>query len=219
MPLSLLLLSSLSSPALAGPCTYGGRPADFVRCLNDELTVHADILDEHADELATKATEAVRFIPITNVHPTGASAGFHHLTNNSDGGATHWQVSSDDTIERVVRFVVAYVSESGILAVGRGDLVDALRRPESFGVASLSCPCPFTALCNLQDNLGSVPSPRPRADVGEGGRLVRRLGEAGAALPGRPADRGLEHRPVEEAQARPEAAADAPGGWLALVSG
>ncbi len=54
---------------------------------------------------------------------------------------------------RILRFVVAYVSESGITSIGDELLVSALQQPESFGLASLSCACGFAPLVGLQAKL------------------------------------------------------------------
>jgi hypothetical protein len=50
----------------------------------------------------------------------------------------------------VLRFVIAYVSDSGITSIGQELLADALRQPDSFGVASLSCSCGFAPFVGLQ---------------------------------------------------------------------
>ncbi|MBL4844164.1 MAG: hypothetical protein JKY65_01450 [Planctomycetes bacterium] len=54
---------------------------------------------------------------------------------------------------RVLRFVIAYVSDSGITSIGQELLVAALQQPDSFGVASLSCSCGFKPFVNLQAQL------------------------------------------------------------------
>ncbi|EDM77767.1 hypothetical protein PPSIR1_38334 [Plesiocystis pacifica SIR-1] len=54
---------------------------------------------------------------------------------------------------RVLRFVIAYVSESGLAAIGSDLLAAALKQPGSFGLASLSCACGFTPLVGLQTML------------------------------------------------------------------
>lgn len=51
---------------------------------------------------------------------------------------------------RVLRFVIAYVSDSGITSIGEELLAGALQQPDSFGVASLSCSCGFAPFVGLQ---------------------------------------------------------------------
>jgi len=50
----------------------------------------------------------------------------------------------------VLRFVIAYVSDSGISSIGQELLAAALQQPDSFGVASLSCSCGFAPFVGLQ---------------------------------------------------------------------
>lgn len=52
------------------------------------------------------------------------------------------------------RFLVAYISDAGINAIGRRLLVDALGKAGSFGVGSLSCSCGFEPLLGLQESIG-----------------------------------------------------------------
>ena len=54
---------------------------------------------------------------------------------------------------KLVRFVVAYVSEPGLESIGMELLAQALKNPHSFGVASLSCSCGFQPLLKLQMHL------------------------------------------------------------------
>ena len=59
----------------------------------------------------------------------------------------------------ILRFVVAYVADSGTRAIGLKLLAGALQHNASFGVASLSCACGFEALLKLQNLVGTD---RPR---------------------------------------------------------
>ena len=60
------------------------------------------------------------------------------------------QLQQDLQDARVLRFVVAYVSDSGITSIGQELLAAALQQPASFGVASLSCSCGFAPFVGLQ---------------------------------------------------------------------
>lgn len=53
----------------------------------------------------------------------------------------------------LVRFLVAYVSDAGLRAIGSSLLLARLRHSESFGVASISCSCGYKPLLNLQARL------------------------------------------------------------------
>jgi hypothetical protein len=55
----------------------------------------------------------------------------------------------------ILRFVVAYVADSGTRAIGLKLLAGALQDPASLGVASLSCACGFEALLKLQNLVGT----------------------------------------------------------------
>jgi hypothetical protein len=55
----------------------------------------------------------------------------------------------------ILRFVVAYVADSGTRAIGLKLLATALQHPSSLGVASLSCACGFEALLKLQNLVGT----------------------------------------------------------------
>ena len=57
---------------------------------------------------------------------------------------------------KVCRFLVAYVSSGGIDSINRPVLINALRDPRSFGVASLSCSCKYEPLLRVQDDLTDV---------------------------------------------------------------
>ena len=57
---------------------------------------------------------------------------------------------------KICRFLVAYVSGGGIDSINRPVLINALRDPRSFGVASLSCSCKYEPLLKLQDDLADV---------------------------------------------------------------
>ena len=52
------------------------------------------------------------------------------------------------------RFLVAYISESGLQTLNRAALVQSLRHEQSFGVGSLSCACGYTPLLKLQRDVG-----------------------------------------------------------------
>lgn len=82
-------------------------------------------------------------------------------------------------------------------------LLLARRRPDPAGLQPRNVCFPLSVDAFLEGDCG----------------VVKRLGGSGAALPGRPAHRGHEHRPGEEAQARPEAAGDAAGGRPLVSSG
>jgi hypothetical protein len=56
---------------------------------------------------------------------------------------------------RICRFLIAYVSEDGLLSLGRGPLINALRDDHSFGVSSLTCACGYSPLLGLQVQLGN----------------------------------------------------------------
>lgn len=60
------------------------------------------------------------------------------------------QLRQDLQGARILRFVIAYVSDSGITSIGQDLLAAALRQPDSFGVASLSCSCGFAPFVGLQ---------------------------------------------------------------------
>ncbi len=60
------------------------------------------------------------------------------------------QLRHDLQDARVLRFVIAYVSDGGLTSIGQELLVAALQQPESFGVASLSCSCGFEPFVGLQ---------------------------------------------------------------------
>lgn len=64
------------------------------------------------------------------------------------------RLAADVKDASVLRFLVAYVNDGGIDAIGRHSLLKALRNVNSFGVASLSCSCGFTPLLRLQRELG-----------------------------------------------------------------
>lgn len=51
---------------------------------------------------------------------------------------------------QVLRFVIAYVADSGLTSIGHELLAAALQRHDSFGMASLSCACGFAPLLGLQ---------------------------------------------------------------------
>ncbi len=51
---------------------------------------------------------------------------------------------------RVCRFLVAYISESGIESIGRQLLIQALSDQRSFGTASISCSCGYEPMIDLQ---------------------------------------------------------------------
>lgn len=53
----------------------------------------------------------------------------------------------------VCRFLVAYISESGVDQIGRGRLCRALDNAHSFGVGSISCACGYEPLMELQKHL------------------------------------------------------------------
>jgi hypothetical protein len=53
------------------------------------------------------------------------------------------------------RFLVAYVSLTGLNAINRPVLIKPLRDPRSFGIASLSCSCGYEPLIKLQNELGA----------------------------------------------------------------
>lgn len=57
---------------------------------------------------------------------------------------------------KVCRFLVAYVSGAGVDSINRPVLLNALRDPRSFGVASLSCSCKYEPLLKVQDDLADV---------------------------------------------------------------
>lgn len=70
----------------------------------------------------------------------------------TDGEYTR-RLEQDLATAELVRFVMAYVSDVGLAALGRDRLRDVLLDPRSFGVASMSCACHFSALCDLQDEV------------------------------------------------------------------
>jgi hypothetical protein len=53
----------------------------------------------------------------------------------------------------VCRFLVAYISDSGLTSIGYDQLVRVLRSEESFGVGSLTCACGYEPLLRLQGRL------------------------------------------------------------------
>ena len=55
----------------------------------------------------------------------------------------------------VCRFLVAYISSSGITRIGVNRLCDVLENDLSFGVGSISCVCGFEPLMELQQNLST----------------------------------------------------------------
>jgi hypothetical protein len=75
------------------------------------------------------------------------------LSSQLVGEAYRQRLREDLERASVCRFLVAYVSSSGIRAVGIPPLVRALQDPRSFGIASLSCICGYEALLDLQASL------------------------------------------------------------------
>ena len=63
------------------------------------------------------------------------------------------QLQLDLARAKVCRFLVAYISLEGLDSIGRHLLTRALRDPQSFGVASLSCSCGYEPLLKLQRDL------------------------------------------------------------------
>lgn len=59
---------------------------------------------------------------------------------------------------KVLRFVMAYVTTSGLDALGVDRLAAALRGDQSLGVASLACACGFDPLLQLQERVGREPA-------------------------------------------------------------
>lgn len=55
----------------------------------------------------------------------------------------------------VCRFLVAYISQEGLNKINRPLLLRVLRDQRSFGIGSMSCPCSYEPLLNLQSELGS----------------------------------------------------------------
>jgi hypothetical protein len=64
------------------------------------------------------------------------------------------QLQQDLARATVCRFLVAYISGSGIDSIGRHLLKRVLGEPRSFGVGSLSCSCGYKPLLQLQRELG-----------------------------------------------------------------
>ena len=54
----------------------------------------------------------------------------------------------------VCRFLVAYISETGLASLDRSSLRQALGHKDSFGVGTISCACGYKPLLNLQSELG-----------------------------------------------------------------
>lgn len=52
------------------------------------------------------------------------------------------------------RFLVAYISQEGLNKINRPLLVRVLRDDRSFGIGTISCPCGYEPLLNLQSELG-----------------------------------------------------------------
>ncbi len=75
------------------------------------------------------------------------------LSSQLVGEAYRQRLREDLERASVCRFLVAYVSSSGIHAVGTEQLARALRDPRSFGIASLSCVCGYEPLLDLQASL------------------------------------------------------------------
>src|SRR5439155_337709 len=72
------------------------------------------------------------------------------LSNELVGDAYRERLQDDLDRAVICRFLIAYISESGIDSLGHERLARALRDPRSFGTASLSCVCGFEPLLSLQ---------------------------------------------------------------------
>ena len=79
---------------------------------------------------------------------------FFSETLTSDALVRRLQVDLRDCL--MCRFLVAYVSDSGIDTIGRQLLVDALSKSGSFGISSLSCSCGLEPLIGLQEAIGGT---------------------------------------------------------------
>lgn len=55
----------------------------------------------------------------------------------------------------LIRFLVAFISEEGINAIGRDVLVQVLRHEDSFGISSLACASGYKPLLELQRSIGA----------------------------------------------------------------
>jgi len=64
------------------------------------------------------------------------------------------RLSSDLRQADLCRFLVAYISEDGIMTLGRSELVRLLRNEGSFGLSSLTCVCGYKPLLHLQRDVG-----------------------------------------------------------------
>jgi hypothetical protein len=79
------------------------------------------------------------------------------LSSQLVGDEYRQRLTEDLVRAKVCRFLVAYVSSSGIDALGPARLARVLQDPRSFGVASLSCSCSYEPLLDLQ---AMLPEPR-----------------------------------------------------------